>query len=97
MTPRQVLWKVEIRSPSGSCSPGSAPARCTVVATATLAALAGVAASAMSSSTRPATDGRRDRGALCVTALAFLVEGVFAGIQRLLTPKALRYERSRPT
>jgi len=29
-------------------------------------------------------------GALAVTALAFFVEGVFAGVQRLLTPKALR-------
>jgi len=29
-----------------------------------------------------------------VTALAFLVEGVFAVIQRMLTPKALRREGS---
>ena len=31
-------------------------------------------------------------GALMVTALAFLVEGLFAVIQRILTPRALRHE-----
>ena len=31
-------------------------------------------------------------GALMVTALAFLVEGILAVVQRMLTPRALRHE-----
>ena len=64
-----------------------------VVATATLAAIAGggglgdVIVNQASYGTQGVI-----AGALMVTALAFLVEGIFAVIQRMLTPRALRHE-----
>jgi osmoprotectant transport system permease protein len=64
-----------------------------VVATATLAALAGGGGlgDVIVNQASYGTPGVI-AGALCVTVLAFLVEGVFALIQRLLTPKGLRYD-----
>jgi osmoprotectant transport system permease protein len=97
MTPSQVLWKVEIPLSVGLMFAGIRTGAVYVVATATLASLAGggglgdVIVNQASYGTAGVI-----AGALCVTALAFIVEGVFAVIQRLLTPKALRYEE-KPT
>jgi osmoprotectant transport system permease protein len=97
MTPRQVLWKVEIPLAVGLMFAGIRTGAVYVVATATLAALAGggglgdVIVNQASYGTAGVI-----AGALCVTALAFLVEGAFAIAQRLLTPKALRFEESVP-
>ncbi len=93
MKPSQVLWKVEIPLAVGLMFAGIRTGAVYVVATATLAALAGggglgdVIVNQASYGTAGVI-----AGALMVTALAFLVEGVFAVIQRLLTPKALRHE-----
>jgi osmoprotectant transport system permease protein len=95
MTPRQVLWKVEVPLAVGLMFAGIRTGAVYVVATATLAALAGggglgdVIVNQASYGTAGVI-----AGALFVTALAFLVEGVFALIQRLLTPKALRREET---
>jgi osmoprotectant transport system permease protein len=93
MTPSQVLWKVEIPLAVALMFAGIRTGAVYVVATATLAALAGgggLGDVIINQATYgiPGVIG----GALMVTALAFLVEGVFAVIQRLLTPKALRHE-----
>ena len=93
MKPSQVLWKVEIPLAVGLMFAGIRTGAVYVVATATLAALAGggglgdVIVNQASYGTAGVI-----AGALMVTALAFLVEAVFAVIQRLLTPKALRHE-----
>jgi osmoprotectant transport system permease protein len=93
MSPRQVLWKVEIPLAIPLMFAGIRTGAVYVVATATLAAIAGggglgdVIVNQASYGTRGVI-----AGALMVTALAFLVEGVFAVIQRLLTPRALRHE-----
>jgi osmoprotectant transport system permease protein len=93
MSPSQVLWKVEIPLAVALMFAGIRTGAVYVVATATLAALAGggglgeVIINQASFGTAGVI-----AGALAVTALAFLVEGVFAVIQRLLTPKALRQE-----
>jgi osmoprotectant transport system permease protein len=95
MSPAQVLWKVEIPLATGLMFAGIRTGAVYVVATATLASLAGggglgdVIVNQASYGTAGVI-----AGALMVTALAFLVEGVFAVIQRLLTPKALRYEET---
>jgi len=93
MSPLQVLWKVEIPLAVGLMFAGIRTGAVYVVATATLAALAGggglgdVIVNQASYGTAGVI-----AGALAVTALAFFVEGVFAVVQRLLTPKALRHE-----
>jgi osmoprotectant transport system permease protein len=93
MTPSQILWKVEIPLAVGLMFAGIRTGAVYVVATATLAALAG-GGGLGDVIINQATYGIPGviAGALVVTALAFLVEGVFAVIQRLLTPKALRHE-----
>jgi osmoprotectant transport system permease protein len=93
MTPRQVLWKVEIPLATGLMFAGIRTGAVYVVATATLAALAGGGGlgDVIINQASYGTAGVI-AGALCVTALAFLVEGLFAIAQRLLTPSALRYE-----
>jgi osmoprotectant transport system permease protein len=93
MSPRQVLWKVEIPLATALMFAGIRTGAVYVVATATLAAIAGggglgdVIVNQASYGTAGVI-----AGALTVTALAFLVEGVLAVVQRLLTPKALRHE-----
>jgi osmoprotectant transport system permease protein len=64
-----------------------------VVATATLAAIAGGGGlgDVIVNQASYGTEGVI-AGALMVTALAFAVEGVLAVVQRLMTPKALRQE-----
>jgi osmoprotectant transport system permease protein len=93
MKPSQVLWTVEIPLAVGLMFAGIRTGAVYVVATATLAALAG-GGGLGDVIINQATYGIPGviAGALVVTALAFLVEGVFAVIQRLLTPKALRHE-----
>jgi osmoprotectant transport system permease protein len=93
MTPQQVLWKVEIPLAVGLMFAGIRTGAVYVVATATLAALAGGGGlgDVIVNQASYGTPGVI-AGALCVTALAFLVEGLLAIVQRLLTPKALRYE-----
>jgi osmoprotectant transport system permease protein len=93
MSPGQVLRKVEIPLAVALMFAGIRTGAVYVVATATLASLAGggglgdVIVNQASYGTAGVI-----AGALMVTALAFLVEGLFAVIQRLLTPKALRRE-----
>jgi osmoprotectant transport system permease protein len=93
MTPSQVLWKVEIPLAVGLMFAGIRTGAVYVVATATLASLAG-GGGLGDVIVNQATYGTAGviAGALAVTALAFLVEAVFAVIQRLLTPRALRHE-----
>jgi osmoprotectant transport system permease protein len=93
MRPSQVLWKVEIPLAVALMFAGIRTGAVYVVATATLASLAGggglgdVIVNQASYGTAGVI-----AGALMVTALAFLVEGVFALVQRFVTPKALRRE-----
>jgi osmoprotectant transport system permease protein len=93
MSPAQVLWKVEIPLAVALMFAGIRTGAVYVVATATLAAIGGggglgdVIVNQASYGTAGVI-----AGALAVTALAFLVEGVLAVVQRLLTPKALRQE-----
>jgi osmoprotectant transport system permease protein len=93
MTPLQVLWKVEIPLAVPLMFAGIRTGAVYVIATATLAAIGGggglgdVIVNQASYGTAGVI-----AGALAVTALAFLGEGVFAIVQRLLTPKALRRE-----
>jgi len=91
MSPAQVLWKVEIPLAVGLMFAGIRTGAVYVVATATLASLAG-GGGLGDVIVNQATYGTAGviAGALAVTALAFFVEGVFAVVQRLLTPKALR-------
>jgi osmoprotectant transport system permease protein len=93
MTPSQVLWKVEIPLATGLLFAGIRTGAVYVVATATLASLAGGGGlgDVIINQASYGTPGVI-AGALCVTALAFLVEGAFAIAQRMLTPRALRYE-----
>ena len=91
MSPRQVLWKVEIPLAIPLMFAGIRTGAVYVVATATLAAIAGggglgdVIVNQASYGTQGVI-----AGALMVTALAFLVEGILAVVQRMLTPRALR-------
>jgi osmoprotectant transport system permease protein len=93
MSPAQVLWRVEIPLAVGLMFAGIRTGAVYVVATATLAAIGGggglgdVIVNQASYGTAGVI-----AGALTVTVLAFFVEGVFAVVQRLLTPKALRQE-----
>ena len=93
MSPAQVLWKVEIPLAVALMFAGIRTGAVYVVATATLAAIGG-GGGLGDIIVNQATYGTAGviAGALAVTALAFLVELVFAIIQRLLTPKALRRE-----
>jgi osmoprotectant transport system permease protein len=93
MTPSQVLWKVEIPLAVGLMFAGIRTGAVYVVATATLASLAG-GGGLGDVIVNQATYGTAGviAGALAVTALAFLVEGALAIVQALLTPKALRHE-----
>jgi osmoprotectant transport system permease protein len=95
MSPRQVLWRVEIPLATALMFAGIRTGAVYVVATATLAAIAGggglgdIIVNQASYGTAGVI-----AGALMVTALAFLVEGVFALVQRLVTPRALRSEEA---
>jgi osmoprotectant transport system permease protein len=91
MSPTQVLWKVEIPLAVSLMFAGIRTGAVYVVATATLAAIAGGGGlgDIIVNQASYGTPGVI-AGALAVTALAFLVEGMFAVVQRLLTPKALR-------
>jgi osmoprotectant transport system permease protein len=91
MCPGQVLRRVEVPLAVPLMFAGIRTGAVYVVATATLASLAGggglgdVIVNQASYGTAGVI-----AGALAVTALAFFVEGVFAVVQRLLTPRALR-------
>ena len=93
MSPRQVLWNVEIPLAIPLMFAGIRTGAVYVVATATLAAIAG-GGGLGDVIVNQATYGTPGviAGALMVTALAFLVEGLFAVIQRMFTPRALRHE-----
>jgi osmoprotectant transport system permease protein len=93
MSPAQVLRRVEIPLAVGLMFAGIRTGAVYVIATATLAALGG-GGGLGDIIVNQATYGTAGviAGALAVTALAFFGEGVFAVVQRLLTPKALRHE-----
>src|SRR5213592_1006087 len=93
MRPRQVFARVELPNSLPLLFAGIRTAAVYVVATATLAAIAGGGGLGdiivnQASYETPGVIA----GALMVTALAFMVEGVLAVVQRLLTPRALRKE-----
>jgi osmoprotectant transport system permease protein len=92
MSPAQVLWKVEIPLAVSLMFAGIRTGAVYVVATATLAAIAGGGGlgDVIVNQASYGTPGVI-AGALAVTALAFMVEGLLAIVQRLLTPKALRH------
>jgi osmoprotectant transport system permease protein len=91
MTPRQILWQVEIPLAIPLTFAGIRTAAVFVIATATLAAVGGggglgdVIVNQASYGTAGVI-----AGSLAVTLLAFLADGFFAFIQHVMTPKALR-------
>ncbi|MEA2276941.1 MAG: osmoprotectant transport system permease protein [Solirubrobacteraceae bacterium] len=93
MSPAQVLWRVEVPLAVPLMFAGIRTAAVYVIATATLAAVGGggglgdIIVNQASYGTAGVI-----AGSLAVTALAFLGEGAFALVQRLLTPRALRRE-----
>jgi osmoprotectant transport system permease protein len=91
MTPRQILWQVEIPLAIPLTFAGIRTAAVFVIATATLASVGGggglgdVIVNQASYGTAGVI-----AGSLAVTLLAFLADGFFAFIQHVMTPKALR-------
>jgi osmoprotectant transport system permease protein len=91
MSNAQILWKVEIPLAVPLMFAGIRTAAVYVIATATLAALAGGGGlgDIIINQASYGTPGVI-AGSLAVTALAFLGEALFALLQRAMTPKALR-------
>lgn len=93
MSPLQVLRRVEVPLATGLMFAGIRTGAVYVIATATLAAIAGggglgdIIVNQASYGTAGVI-----AGALTVTVLAFACEGLLAIVQRLATPKALRRE-----
>jgi osmoprotectant transport system permease protein len=91
MTPREVLWRVELPLALPLVFAGIRTAVVYVIATATLASVAGG-----HSLGDVIVDQATYRiagvlgAAICVAALALLAEGAFAWLQRAVTPKGLR-------
>jgi osmoprotectant transport system permease protein len=91
MTPRQILWQVEIPLAIPLTFAGIRTAAVYVIATATLAAVGGggglgdIIVNQASYGTAGVI-----AGSLAVTLLAFLADGFFALVQHVMTPKALR-------
>jgi osmoprotectant transport system permease protein len=94
----QMLWRVELPLAVPYLAAGFRTAAVQVVATASLAALVAggglgqVIAEGFGLSLAVG-GGQVVAGGLLVALLALLVEGTFAGLERLLTPRALRRER----
>jgi osmoprotectant transport system permease protein len=99
MKPHEVLWKVELPLALPLIFAGIRTAVVYVIATATLAAVAGAHSLGdiivdQATYRLPGVLG----AAICVAVLALLAELLFAGLQRAVTPRALRLEeRGAPT
>jgi osmoprotectant transport system permease protein len=96
MRPHEVLWKVELPLALPLIFAGIRTAVVYVIATATLAAVAGAHSLGdvivdQATYRLPGVLG----AAICVAVLALLAELVFAGLQRAVTPRALRLEDRR--
>jgi osmoprotectant transport system permease protein len=97
MTPREVLLKVELPLALPLIFAGVRTAVVFVIATATLAAVAGAHSLGdvivdQATYRLPGVLG----AAICVAALALVAELLFAGIQRAVTPRGLRAQRRVP-
>jgi osmoprotectant transport system permease protein len=92
LSPWAVLWRLELPLALPLIFAGIRTASVYIVATATLAAVSGTGGGLGDIIVNQAS--YRAEGvlaaALCVTALAFAVDGVLAGLQWVLTPAALR-------
>jgi osmoprotectant transport system permease protein len=94
MRDREVLWRVELPLAWPLIFAGVRTAAVYVVATATLAAIAG-GGGLGDIIVNQASYGVAGvvAGALCVAVLAFAVEGLFALFQRAITPRGVRLQR----
>jgi osmoprotectant transport system permease protein len=92
MRPREVLWRVELPLALPLLFAGIRTAAVYVVATVPLGALTGTSGGLGDIIVNQAS--YRLSGvvgaAICVAALALLVDAAFAGVQRLATPRGLR-------
>jgi osmoprotectant transport system permease protein len=96
MTGREVLWKVELPLALPLIFAGIRTAVVYVIATATLASVAGAHSLGdvivdQATYRLPGVLG----AAICVAVLALLAELLFAALQRVVTPRALRLEERR--
>jgi osmoprotectant transport system permease protein len=96
MRGREILWRIELPLALPLIFAGIRTATVFVIATATLAAIAGGGGlgEIIVSQATYKIEGVIG-AALLVTALAFAAEGFFALLQRLVTPRGLRAERER--
>jgi osmoprotectant transport system permease protein len=95
MTPLQVLLRVELPLGLPLLFAGIRTSTVYVIATAALASIAGGASLGDIILNQP-TYGFAGviGGAIAIAALAFAAEGIFALVQRLVTPRGLREERA---
>ncbi|MFI5493319.1 ABC transporter permease [Actinoplanes sp. NPDC051859] len=100
---RQLLWRVEVPLAVPYLAAGLRTAAVQVVATAALAAfvngggLGEIIAAGFGVGMSNGGGGQIVAGGIVVALLAILVEALLAGTQRLVTPRALRGTRQRPT
>lgn len=94
MTPKQVLWRVEIPLALPLMFAGIRTAAVYVISTAALASLAGGSSLGDIIINQPTyrLEGVI-AGSIAVAILAFAAEGVFALVQRAITPQGLKEER----
>jgi osmoprotectant transport system permease protein len=98
MTDSEVIRKVELPLGVPTIMSGVRTAAINIVATATIAPLAGVLTLGdLILSRNVYGDEGVLAGAILVALLALLVELLLAGLQHLLTPKGLRVSRGKPT
>jgi osmoprotectant transport system permease protein len=92
MRPRDVLWRVELPLALPLLFAGIRTAAVYVVATVPLGALTGTSGGLGEIIVNQASYHLSGvvGAAICVAALALLVDGAFAGVQRLATPRGLR-------
>jgi osmoprotectant transport system permease protein len=97
MRPLQVLWRVELPLAVALIFAGIRTAAVIVMATTPLAAVAGGNGLGQIIVNQPSygLDGVI-AASLIITALSFMAELAFAGLQRLLTPRGLRREEETP-
>jgi osmoprotectant transport system permease protein len=95
MTELEILWKVEIPLAIPTLFAGIRSATIAIVATATIAPIAGVLTlgDLIISKGVNGTAGEV-AGGICVALLALMLEGLLAGLQRLLTSPGLKIARA---
>jgi osmoprotectant transport system permease protein len=95
MTALEQIWKVELPLAVPTVMTGIRISTVNVVATATIAPLAGVLTLGDLIISRGANgDAGLVAGGICVALLALMLEGLLAGLQRLLTSPGLRIARA---